>query len=215
VPFIPRFKSLGFSGGHIKKCENLLSSLLARSDQRKDVRAMREKDESTSSKLSQRIEWKRSKAYYTSDYGIRLNLRGREPSGIVEPGTEEEKIKKALKDTLSRLTFSNGQPVFEAVLFKEEAYSGDYVSRAPDLVVPTNHVLAPPEFEKWDFTLTPPALNGTHSPLGIFISAGKGIKKGKHLEEVQIVDLTPTLLHIFGIPVSEFMDGRILKELFL
>jgi predicted AlkP superfamily phosphohydrolase/phosphomutase len=179
-----------------------------------DVRSLREKDVLSSAQAAQRIDWARSLAYHTSDYGIRLNLKGREPFGKVMPGEEERRIKEAIKEELGRLTYSNGRPVFEAVLTKEEAYSGPFVDRAPDLIIPINHAEAPPAPERWTYVLTDTSLSGTHSPLGVLIACGEGIKKNPRLESPSILDLTPTILGLLEIPFEEDFDGRVLRELF-
>ena len=136
----------------IRLLTQYLSHYLTLKKGRLDVRKLREQDVLTSAQAAQRIDWERSSAYYTSDYGIRLNLKGREPFGTVMPGEEEGRIKKRLKAELRQLTYSNGQPVFEAVLTKEEAYSGPFVEKAPDLIIPVNHAEAPPAPEKWTYT---------------------------------------------------------------
>jgi len=200
-----------------KRARRLMAALADRlplDEKRRDVRALRERDERSSAQLTQRIDWKLTRAYYTSDYGIRLNLAGREPDGIVSPGEEEKTLKEELKSKLGRLTFSNGEPVFEAVQTREEAYSGNYVDRAPDLVVPVNHAKAPARPEKWKYTQTHPSLCGTHTPWGILIGAGPGIKKSSALDRAGIVDLTPTILHIFGLRDIEGLDGSVLFDLF-
>ena len=43
---------------------------------------------------------------------------------------------------------------------------------------------------------------------------GPGVKKGVRVEEASILDLAPTILHLFGIPVPRDMDGKILTETF-
>jgi predicted AlkP superfamily phosphohydrolase/phosphomutase len=200
-----------------KRARRLMAALADRlplDEKRRDVRALREKDERSSAQLTQRIDWNLTRAYYTSDYGIRLNLAGREPDGLVSPGEEEKDLKEELKSKLSRLAFSNGEPVFEAVQNREDAYSGKYLDRAADLVVPVNHAQAPARPEKWKYTQTHPSLCGTHSPWGILISTGPGIKKNCALKHAGIMDLTPTVLHIFGVSDIKGLDGNVLFELF-
>jgi len=191
-----------------------LSHYLTLKKGRLDVRKLREKDVLSSALAAQRTDWERSSAYYTSDYGIRLNLKGREPFGTVMPGDEENRIKERLKAELRQLTYSNGRPVFEAVLTKEEAFSGPFVEKAPDLIIPINRAEAPPAPEKWTYTLTHTSLTGTHTPQGILIACGKGIKKEAILKSANILDLTPSILSLLGIPLEEDYDGRVLQELF-
>jgi predicted AlkP superfamily phosphohydrolase/phosphomutase/tetratricopeptide (TPR) repeat protein len=53
-----------------------------------------------------------------------------------------------------------------------------------------------------------------HSPYGIFCLSGPGIRKGVQITGASILDVTPTLLHLFALPVGEDMDGKVLKECF-
>jgi predicted AlkP superfamily phosphohydrolase/phosphomutase len=56
-------------------------------------------------------------------------------------------------------------------------------------------------------------LSGSHRPEGVVIVKGKGMKPGR-VQEVSIFDITPTILHFFGLPVGCDMDGRALEEIF-
>ena len=49
---------------------------------------------------------------------------------------------------------------------------------------------------------------------GIFAIKGPGIKPGHRLDRVNIYDITPTLLYLFGLPVGEDMDGCVIAEVF-
>ena len=53
-----------------------------------------------------------------------------------------------------------------------------------------------------------------HSPLGIFCARGPGIKKNHEIQSACLLDITPTLLHLKGLPVGEDMDGRVLEDIF-
>jgi len=179
-----------------------------------NVRFLREKEASTAALMAQKINWEKTRAYYTPDYGIRLNLKGREPLGIVEPGKEADSIMEKIIQDLRKVTFSNQNPVFEAVLSKEKSYSGAYTKKAPDIVVPINHPQAPPIPEKWKYTMTHPTLTGNHTPLGIFIAAGPGILEGKNINRAKIIDVTPTILYIFKQPLTKDIDGNVILDIF-
>ena len=43
---------------------------------------------------------------------------------------------------------------------------------------------------------------------------GPGVKPGISLEGASILDLTPTILHVMGVPVPQDLDGRVLSEAF-
>jgi len=51
-------------------------------------------------------------------------------------------------------------------------------------------------------------------PHGIIIISGRGVKPGSKLNNVSIYDLIPTVLSLYGIPVGEDMDGKIIQEAF-
>jgi len=57
-------------------------------------------------------------------------------------------------------------------------------------------------------------ISGTHDELGILLIKGPGIKKGEKLKEASVLDITPTILYIAGLPVAEDMDGKVLLDAF-
>lgn len=57
-------------------------------------------------------------------------------------------------------------------------------------------------------------ISGDHHPEGIIIAAGKGIRRGFKLEGASVLDMTPTMLALMGLPVGRDMDGRVLEEIF-
>jgi predicted AlkP superfamily phosphohydrolase/phosphomutase/tetratricopeptide (TPR) repeat protein len=53
-----------------------------------------------------------------------------------------------------------------------------------------------------------------HSPFGIFVMAGPGIKKDASLFGVGVLDLAPTLLALYGLPAGDDMDGSVVTAAF-
>jgi predicted AlkP superfamily phosphohydrolase/phosphomutase/tetratricopeptide (TPR) repeat protein len=51
-----------------------------------------------------------------------------------------------------------------------------------------------------------------HSPFGIFAIKGPGIKKNDRVYGASIIDTTPTILSLFGLPVGEDMEGKALIQ---
>ena len=49
---------------------------------------------------------------------------------------------------------------------------------------------------------------------GVFVFKGPGIKRNYFIERPSIMDITPTLMQLFRIPIPEDMDGRVLREIF-
>lgn len=57
-----------------------------------------------------------------------------------------------------------------------------------------------------------PALE--HSPYGIFVLNGPGIKKDERIYGASILDVTPTILTLYGLPIGADMDGNVLVNAF-
>ncbi len=171
-------------------------------------------------RLSRRgVNWRRSRAFVDPSMrdGIRINLKGREGQGAVEPGAEYEAVRAEIADGLLGLTDpETGAPVFERVYRREELYSGDYVERAPDLILAAHGQQVRPTWESNRGQLFKPARGpdgAEHTCDGILIAAGPGIPHSAERGRVAIVDLAPTILYLLGAPIPENLDGRVLTEL--
>ena len=53
-----------------------------------------------------------------------------------------------------------------------------------------------------------------HRDFGIFVMAGPGVRHDTLLHGLGLLDITPTLLTLFGLPVGDDMDGRAIVEAF-
>lgn len=53
-----------------------------------------------------------------------------------------------------------------------------------------------------------------HSPYGIFCLKGPGIREGEVIHGASLLDIAPTLLHLYGLPVGRDMDGKVLVNCF-
>jgi predicted AlkP superfamily phosphohydrolase/phosphomutase len=51
-----------------------------------------------------------------------------------------------------------------------------------------------------------------HGPVGILVIAGDGVREGVRIGESSVRDITPTILALYGLPVAEDMDGRVIEE---
>ena len=173
--------------------------------------------------LSQAIAWHKTKAYgckITGITAININLRGREPQGIVEAGQEYEDLREEIIAKLRRLTDpESGETVMAEVYRNDEIYWGANMDKTPDIVgVPTHkYRTGPGEFAKSVFAANVTSeVAGAHfaQPNGILIAHGPHIKGGERIEAARLIDIAPTVLHMMGLPVPQDMDGRVLKELF-
>jgi predicted AlkP superfamily phosphohydrolase/phosphomutase/tetratricopeptide (TPR) repeat protein len=53
-----------------------------------------------------------------------------------------------------------------------------------------------------------------HRQFGILVMAGPGVKHDERIYGASLIDIAPTILTIFGLPIGEDMDGRPLLEAF-
>jgi predicted AlkP superfamily phosphohydrolase/phosphomutase len=86
----------------------------------------------------QGVAWHHTKAYgrkVPGIAGININLRGREPRGIVEPGQEYERLREQIIAELKRLTDpETGERVMAEVYKNNEIYWGENLAKTPDIV---------------------------------------------------------------------------------
>jgi len=84
-------------------------------------------DMAQSSSYLQWVDWEKSSAYSLAIGKIYLNLRGRDPGGIVDPAQQDELLKQ-ITDRLYELTDPDtGEKVVSKVYRKDEIYRGGFV----------------------------------------------------------------------------------------
>jgi predicted AlkP superfamily phosphohydrolase/phosphomutase len=170
-------------------------------------------------KIASRIDWSRTRAYCPSapGSGLWINLRGREPEGIVSPGAEYERVVRELRERL--LAYRDpktGEPVVTAVHRREEIYHGPYAEGGPDLLVETARTVCMIEGLGRSSLMpagrAPEDRTGNHARDGILLAWGPDVRPGEALETRAIEDVAPTVLYLLGLPVDADMDGRVLTE---
>jgi len=163
------------------------------------------------------IEWAETKAYALgmTTGGIFINLKGREPGGVVEPGKEYEKFRDEIIDKLSKVADpKTGEPLSFHTFKREEVHWGQYANLAPDISIELGSKYYPTTLSGESLWIEY-AASGSHVPQGMFMAYGPDIKKeGMRLADLKIYDISPTILHIFGLPIPDDMDGRVLIEIF-
>jgi predicted AlkP superfamily phosphohydrolase/phosphomutase len=161
------------------------------------------------------VDWSNTKAYAKMGYGqIFLNLKGREPQGIVE-GSDSKRLRTELVEKLKNLKDDEtGEAIGEGIRVKDELYHGKYFEEAPDITfLPLEKgYLATGGFSSNRVITKDWLLKGVHRMKGIFIGKGKAINQGKRISEARIIDLAPTILYLMGSKIPEDMDGRVLQE---
>ncbi len=53
-----------------------------------------------------------------------------------------------------------------------------------------------------------------HRQFGMFVASGPNIKKNQKVFGMGLIDVAPTILHHFGLPVGKDMDGKVILDIF-
>ena len=82
------------------------------------------------------------------------------------------------------------------------------------VILVSDHGFHPDHLRPEDIPAEPAGPAVEHRTYGIFVAKGPGIQKGEVVHGASILDLTPTVLTCFGLPVGEDMDGKSLVTIF-
>jgi predicted AlkP superfamily phosphohydrolase/phosphomutase len=160
---------------------------------------------------TEQVDFPNSVAYMRDriECGVRINLEGREPEGVVPPEQYEE-VRSELVEKLRGVRTPDGHPVFETVAPREAFFDGPYSENAVDVVC------VPADFDQFLSAQLRGRRFGTprepwnHKLDGIFAAAGAGIDADATCAGAHLFDVAPTILATFGVPASDRMDGRVL-----
>lgn len=157
------------------------------------------------------IDWSRTRAYSIGlDGSIRLNLQGREPTGIVTPGIECSRLISELRSKLRSLSDpETGEKVADYVFSRDEVFEGPWLHEAPDLVLVLTRYHQDYKFgSNAILRSAPDKISGNHRIEGILIASGPDIKKGAEVPPQSVLDITPTVLQILDVPLPDGLDGK-------
>jgi predicted AlkP superfamily phosphohydrolase/phosphomutase len=163
------------------------------------------------------VDWSRTKAYAMGLGQIYINTRGREGRGIVAPGAESKAVQEdIIRELLTLVDPKTGARMVDAVYKSDDIYTGEFVKNAAELQVG----FAEGYRVSWQSALggSPPGIvyanmkkwSGDHgsydykSTSGVLMSS-RAITEGSN---PQIIDLAPTVLKYFGVPIPTEIDGK-------
>jgi len=141
---------------------------------------------------------------------VYVNLKGRDPEGIVEP-EDYGKIQQQIIDAL--LTYvdpkTGMRPVALALAKEDARILGLYGEGIGDVVYALY-----PWFGSQHGQKLPTAKWGIGDLRALLVLNGPGIKKGRRLERtVHLVDLVPTLCYLTDLPLPDHVEGAVLYQL--
>lgn len=169
---------------------------------------------------SGKIDLEKSKAVAYGYGDIWLNVKGREPKGIINLNKEYEDISIEISKELKRIGI-DGEKSIQDVKRREQIYWGTYLNQAPDLTIFFNRgwqaarqpmIAVKNKFKRYvnDNPRWSGGHDGTHNPLdvpGIIGIFGPRIPRRKELR-VPLWDIAPTILNLMGISIPADMDGK-------
>jgi len=188
------------------------------------------------------VDWNKTLAFpYLEPPYVWVNLKGRDPQGIVSTGDYESVRDRIIQALYQMKDPETGDPIIKLAIRKEEAADlGQDGERIGDVVYFLNppftlfdgaleqldpseqppEILVKPEAYNVEVNYAahayylPDAKLGEYSISVPIIVNGSGIKKGFKLENpVQLIDIAPTIAHLLQIPAPRNSEGKILDEI--
>jgi predicted AlkP superfamily phosphohydrolase/phosphomutase len=157
------------------------------------------------------VDWSRTTAWGEGGYYCRLflNVRGREPEGLVPPA-DYERVRSELAAKLETLGDDQGRPIGTVAHRPEELYA-DPKGVVPDLLVYFGALgwrsigqVGTGTVHVFENDTGPDDANHAHE--GLYVLAAPGVAAGRGPER-DIRDVAPTILTLLGEPVPADMEG--------
>ena len=146
------------------------------------------------------INWKKTKAVALPQGPIYINKKELSKK-------EYEELRNEIISGLKTIRSKEGEQIFRGIYKPEEIYKGNYVNKAPDIIVMDSD-----SFHNLGGLLRTDLFGnstwkGTNAQQGFILINGPGIKQGK-IYDAKIYDVAPTILTLFGCPIPPDIDGQ-------
>lgn len=142
--------------------------------------------------------------------GVRVNLAGREPAGVVAPEDFEATLARLTAAFEALVDADTGAPAVDAVERVSERWAGPRADALPDLFVHwtirPGRAIASHEVGEI-LRSGRGGRTGHHTMTGWLVAAGPGIAPGPDLEGLDVCDLGPTVGALLGVDIPD-ADGR-------
>jgi len=162
------------------------------------------------------IDWHRTKAWGAGGYYGRvfLNVQGREPHGTI-PSEHYDRVRDELVAKLEAIADPQGQPIHSRV-FKPDHIYRTVKGIPPDLIVHFGDLswrsvgsLGHGGIYTFSNDIGPDDAN--HAQNGLFILYDPQRKIGREAKGLHVMDVAPTILDLFGMPIPSDMQGKAIQ----
>ena len=155
-------------------------------------------------------ELSKTKALPQRSLYVYVNLKGRDPEGIVEPADYEKVQQEIIDALLGYVDPKTGQrPVSIALSKRDARILGLYGDDVGDVVYAVY-----PQFGSQHGQILPTAEYGMGSLKALFTFTGPGVKTGHRLQRTAwITDMVPTICYLMNWPVPENTEGAVLYQI--
>ncbi|EGB14184.1 hypothetical protein DND132_0971 [Pseudodesulfovibrio mercurii] len=150
---------------------------------------------------------------------IRLNVRGREPQGIIDPVDYAGTVDNIVEQIGRLVNADTGNPIAERIFKIQETYAGGaHLDVLPDISVlwrnePINRVRHP---QRGEFAVSRAPWGvrcGNHRLEGFCLATGPDIRNGGHAGEADLQDIGASALSLLGVPVPDALESVPLPHL--
>jgi len=159
-----------------------------------------------------KIDWSKTKAYFwDGSFGlIYLNLKGREPEGIVEISERDKIIDEIISDIKRLREPKTGKCPVRAVFKGSDFYNSNDID-IPDIILLGNDGYCLKSGVTENIFIKREVYPGVHDIDGVFFAIGSKIKKS-NVRVSDVTDIVPLILSIFNIkPSHQQLKLKILK----
>ena len=155
------------------------------------------------------IDWSKTRAVDVGLVHVFINLKGREPDGIVDPADYEATQREIIAALHAYQDPATGRHPFTLALTHADA---EMVNLTSDLVGDVVYALRP-EFDGAHGKQLPSVSFGIGGQHSTFILSGAGVRQGVALQrQVRVIDVAPTLCHLLGLPTPRNVEGGVVYE---
>ena len=164
-----------------------------------------------------KIDWAKTTAWGSGGYYGRLflNVQGREPQGLIPPDQYEATRDKLIAE-LEALGDPEGKPIGTRVLKPESLYKTVRGISPPDLFVYFGDLrwrsvgtVGTHAIHTFENDTGPDDAN--HAPKGMIMISGPGVVPSGPVSGMQLMDVTPTILRLFGVDVPADLQGKLIQ----